>query len=289
MKHCIQTIIFFGLYILGNSYAYSQIGFTRPQLDNLYGKSVGHNESGSLYTHNGYVINGEFNSSGLCSTLIIQKTQDGTWNSRTVIISPELVRNLLPELSGNEKWQMADSSSGGVASVMASQAKTNSRINFVFVTDDYNLCSYMMDERIITIVPNHDGDISRCKKPTQVRDINSMTIADVLSLPYSVSSDLLQRKLDSIIIPQLYLVDVPVNEAFEYLTQVSIKNDNTTSATSSLGVRFKIPPAQFNGKTITLNLKDVPLIDAIKYFSASINAFSKIESDGCISILPVNR
>jgi beta-lactamase regulating signal transducer with metallopeptidase domain len=76
----------------------------------------------------------------------------------------------------------------------------------------------------------------------------------------------LQAKLDSIILPSVVLTDATLTEAVEFLRRKSLDLDTATTEPSQKGVNMII---KADGSTpearITLNLKNVPLGEALKY------------------------
>jgi beta-lactamase regulating signal transducer with metallopeptidase domain len=82
----------------------------------------------------------------------------------------------------------------------------------------------------------------------------------------------LQAKLARIILPSVVFADVPVSEAVEFLRHKSLDLDTTTTDPNQKGVNMilkagdKTPDAR-----ITLNLKNIPLGEALKYVSQLSN------------------
>jgi beta-lactamase regulating signal transducer with metallopeptidase domain len=76
----------------------------------------------------------------------------------------------------------------------------------------------------------------------------------------------LQAKLDSIFLPSVVLTDATLTEAVEFLRRKSLDLDTTTTDPSQKGVNMIIKE---NDRTpearITLNLKNIPLGEALKY------------------------
>jgi general secretion pathway protein D len=88
----------------------------------------------------------------------------------------------------------------------------------------------------------------------------------------------LNRKLDEIIIPRLNFTDATVREAIEYLRDVSSQQDRDPADAGERGVNIvlKLDSAAAS-QTITIDLADIPLREALDYITRLANLKVKVE------------
>ena len=92
-------------------------------------------------------------------------------------------------------------------------------------------------------------------------------------------AELIKQKLESLIIPDLQFTDVTLEEAIEFLRVKS--RDLDTSKEGTKGVNFIVRGGPATSK-ITLNLKDVPMIEALRYIGELGGAKLRIEPHAVI-------
>lgn len=86
------------------------------------------------------------------------------------------------------------------------------------------------------------------------------------------------RKLDEIIIPRLNFTDATVREAIEYLRDVSAQQDRGGDATGDRGVNIVLKlDAAAASQTITIDLANIPLREALDYITRLANLKTKLE------------
>ena len=88
----------------------------------------------------------------------------------------------------------------------------------------------------------------------------------------------INRKLDDIIIPRLNFTDATVREAIEYLRDVSAQQDRDPMDASDRGVNIvlKLDSAAAS-QTITIDLANIPLREALDYITRLSNLKIKVE------------
>ena len=86
------------------------------------------------------------------------------------------------------------------------------------------------------------------------------------------------RKLDEIIIPRLNFTDATVREAIEYLRNVSAQQDRDPADAGERGVNIvlKLDSAAAS-QTITIDLANIPLREALDYITRLANLKTKVE------------
>jgi hypothetical protein len=92
-------------------------------------------------------------------------------------------------------------------------------------------------------------------------------------------AELIRKKLEALVIPDLQFTDVTLEEAVEFLRVKS--RDLDTSKEGARGVNFILRGAPSTTK-ITLNLKDVPMIEALRYIAELGGAKVRIEPHAVI-------
>lgn len=107
-----------------------------------------------------------------------------------------------------------------------------------------------------------------------------------------------REKLKSIVIPEIDFKDVPLEDAIEFLRRKSADLDTMESDPSNKGVNLVVQPAagpqdvveeaqgRENSPRITLNLKNVPLEEALRYTTELAGRKYKVDSDG-VEIVPL--
>ncbi|MEX1044540.1 MAG: Amuc_1098 family type IV pilus outer membrane protein [Chthoniobacterales bacterium] len=86
------------------------------------------------------------------------------------------------------------------------------------------------------------------------------------------------RKLDDIIIPRLNFTDATVREAIEYLRDVSAQQDRDPMDASDRGVNIVLKlDSAASSQTITIDLANIPLREALDYITRLANLKIKIE------------
>lgn len=82
----------------------------------------------------------------------------------------------------------------------------------------------------------------------------------------------LQAKLDSIILPSVVFADAALTEAVEFLRQKSLDLDTTTTDPNQKGVNMIVKAGdKYPDARITLNLKNIPLGEALKHVAQLSN------------------
>lgn len=101
------------------------------------------------------------------------------------------------------------------------------------------------------------------------------------SMPHLQASkaELIRQKLESLIIPDLQFTDVTLEEGIEFLRVKS--RDLDTSKEGPKGINFILRGAPSKAK-ISLNLKDVPMIEALRYIAELGGAKVRIEPHAVI-------
>lgn len=96
------------------------------------------------------------------------------------------------------------------------------------------------------------------------------------------------EKMNRIILPQVQFRGVSIEEAIEFLRIKSRDYDAAESDTAKRGVKLVIKPgAAPSTAQITLDLKDVPMSEALKYITELGGMKYKIEPDGVV-VVPVS-
>ncbi len=86
------------------------------------------------------------------------------------------------------------------------------------------------------------------------------------------------RKLDEIIIPRLNFTDATVREAIEYLRSVSAQQDRDPADAGDRGVNIVLKlDAAAASQTITIDLANIPLREALDYITRLANLKIKVE------------
>lgn len=106
------------------------------------------------------------------------------------------------------------------------------------------------------------------------------------------STDSINRKLDTIIIPSVSFRDTTIREAVDFIKQRSIALDTSESDSSRKGINIvlKLDPSQGGetGTRITLGLTNVPLRTALEYIAQAANLKIKVEPYA-VAIVPLNE
>jgi hypothetical protein len=93
----------------------------------------------------------------------------------------------------------------------------------------------------------------------------------------------LTEKLNRIILPVLHFKEATIEEALEYLRTQSRALDKSPGPSDTKGVNFILRQEKNPEKTsITLDLKDVPLSEALRYVTELSQRVYKVESEGVI-------
>ncbi|CAN5578304.1 hypothetical protein BH09VER1_BH09VER1_32060 [soil metagenome] len=127
----------------------------------------------------------------------------------------------------------------------------------------------------------------RWELPVRRFDIGAGTITEQ---PQAAgASQLINRKLDEIVIPRVDLHDATVREALEFLKQRAVQLDATEQDAARKGINMVMkvsPDAPEANARITLALNDIPLRAAIEYVAKAANLKLKIEPYA-VSIVPM--
>jgi general secretion pathway protein D len=99
----------------------------------------------------------------------------------------------------------------------------------------------------------------------------------------SISANPIVTKLAEIIIPQAHFINIPISQAVEMITELSIKYDTTTENPYEKGVNIVLlcPNAE-NEPRITLNLRNISLERLLFYVSQAANYKCDHTSDAVI-------
>jgi len=99
----------------------------------------------------------------------------------------------------------------------------------------------------------------------------------------------INRKLDEILIPRLQFTDATVREAIEYLRGQTSRLDTGTEEGKDKGVNIvlKLDPSAAS-QTITIDLRDIPLREALAYITRLANLKTKVE-DYAVLIVPISE
>jgi general secretion pathway protein D len=86
------------------------------------------------------------------------------------------------------------------------------------------------------------------------------------------------RKLDEIMVPRLNFTDATVREAIEYLRSVSAQQDRDAADAGDRGVNIVLKlDAAASSQTITIDLANIPLREALDYITRLANLKVKVE------------
>lgn len=128
--------------------------------------------------------------------------------------------------------------------------------------------------------------------PVPKYDVGSATIIDQPRIDVRATESI-QRKLDNIIIPGISFTDATIREALDFLKQSAAKLDVNEPDPTKKGVNIflKLDPATMaadSGPRITLELKDLPLVEALKYVVQAANLKMKVEPHA-VAIVPLSE
>lgn len=99
----------------------------------------------------------------------------------------------------------------------------------------------------------------------------------------------LLQKMNSIILPSVSFQNTSIEEAIEYLQTKSRELDRNPSSTGGRGVRLVIAPTEFKlNASISLDLKDVPLSEALRYVTELAQMKYKVGPDAVV-IVPLSE
>ncbi len=124
--------------------------------------------------------------------------------------------------------------------------------------------------------------------PVRRVDLGPAAIFDqpVLS---SRGTDSVARKLDDIIIPRINFTDATVREAIEYLRNRSAELDTNAVDAGDRGVNIVLKlDAAAASQTITIDLSNIPLREALDYITRLANLKIKVEPYA-VAIVPINE
>ena len=97
----------------------------------------------------------------------------------------------------------------------------------------------------------------------------------------------LQAKLEAIVIPQIQFKDAQLIDAVEFLRVKSVDLDTTTTDPSQKGVNIIVQAGDKTPEaTITLDLKNIPLGEALKYVAQLFNLHLAVERYGVTLLAP---
>jgi general secretion pathway protein D len=97
------------------------------------------------------------------------------------------------------------------------------------------------------------------------------------------------RKLDEIIIPRLNFTDATVREAIEYLRSVSAQQDRDPADAGDRGVNIVLKlDAAAASQTITIDLANIPLREALDYITRLANLKIKVEPYAVL-VVPISE
>ena len=97
------------------------------------------------------------------------------------------------------------------------------------------------------------------------------------------------QKMNSIILPSVSFQNASVEEAVEFLQRNSRELDRSPSSTGGRGVRLVIAPTEFKFKaSISLDLRDVPLSEALRYVTELAQMKYKVGRDAVV-IVPLSE
>lgn len=117
-----------------------------------------------------------------------------------------------------------------------------------------------------------------------VSDIKSSSSSSVEAVPITRRNDFeIQRKLRSLILPQVDFSDASIKDAADYLTSQSraIDPENT-------GVSFLVQNAASDqSKTVTISLRDVPIGEALRYITRLAEVKFKVD-ENAVLIVPLS-
>ncbi len=101
-------------------------------------------------------------------------------------------------------------------------------------------------------------------------------------------SPAIEKKLDEIIIPEVKLNNVHPNDAFNFLREQAKANDKSTSDPSRKGVNIVLKMnAEIGMSKVALDLRNVPLRDALTYICELSNAKFRVERSA-IRVVPIS-
>lgn len=93
----------------------------------------------------------------------------------------------------------------------------------------------------------------------------ALTFSGVLFAQSSAEAPTVQQKLEKIIFPTVQFQDATIQQAVEYLRVKSRDLDTTSDDPSQKGVSFVVRMDGATPAPISLNLKNVPLLEALRY------------------------
>lgn len=112
-------------------------------------------------------------------------------------------------------------------------------------------------------------------------------LSDTRDLPDDPAKVRVMGKLESIILPTVSLKDTKVRDAIQYLNEAGAKADRQESDPAKKGVLVQYNEQQIPvDQAMTLELKDVPLLEALRYVTELASLKFKIE-DGRVVVVPL--
>jgi len=128
--------------------------------------------------------------------------------------------------------------------------------------------------------------------PVPRYDVGASAIVDQPRID-TRATDSIQRKLDSIIIPSIEFNEASVREALDFLKQRAAQLDTSETDPTKKGVNIFLKldsatAAAESGIRINLSLKEIPLIDALRYIVTAANLKMKVEPYA-VAIVPLSE
>jgi len=108
-----------------------------------------------------------------------------------------------------------------------------------------------------------------------------LVFSGVLSAQHSAEAPTTQQKVEQIILPRVMFQDATIEQALEYLRVKSRELDTVTQPPVAKGVSIVLRGGAMTD-TISLDLKDVPLLEALRYCAERVGLQYRVENHAVV-------